>query len=92
MNEILDDREVAAILDCDEKTVLDKARSGVLPGIKIGRSWRFPRQALLHVLNEMALKNTPVKPTQNAIKRAIKPPPDLSVISQALPPGPRRAG
>jgi excisionase family DNA binding protein len=85
MNEILDAPEVAAILDCDEKTVQEKARLGELPAVKFGRSWRFPRAALLQVLNSMALaNNSPAKSVPLAIKVPIKPkrrPPTLVALT-----------
>lgn len=84
MNEILDDAEVAALLDCDQKTVQDKARCGLLPAIKFGRSWRFPRAALLQVLNDMALQNKPAKAAPTAVKVTRKPPPDLTIICKAI--------
>lgn len=59
MNDVLDEIEVAQILDCEPKTVQEKARCGELPAVKFGRSWRFPRTALLQSLNEMALANKP---------------------------------
>ena len=57
MNDVLDESEVAKILDCEPKTVQEKARNGELPAIKFGRSWRFPRSALLQSLNDLALAN-----------------------------------
>lgn len=62
MNEVLDETEVAAILDCQPTTVQEKARNGELPAIKYGRSWRFPRAALLDALNRQALANAQPKP------------------------------
>lgn len=59
LNEILDAHEVAEILDCEPNTVREKARRGELPAVKFGRSWRFPKDALLKVLNELALANKP---------------------------------
>lgn len=57
MNEVLDETEAAALLDCEPSTVQDKARSGELPAVKFGRSWRFPRAALLEALNRKAMEN-----------------------------------
>jgi excisionase family DNA binding protein len=57
MNDVLDEVEVAEILDCEPKTVQEKARLGELPAIKFGRSWRFPRAALMQSLNDLALSN-----------------------------------
>ena len=53
--EILKKEQVAELLDCEPSTIEEKARTGELPGIKIGKSWIFPREALLQRLNEMAL-------------------------------------
>ncbi|MNL84786.1 Helix-turn-helix domain protein [compost metagenome] len=54
---------MADLLDCEPSTVEEKARNHELPGVKIGRSWLFPRQALMQRLNEMALaKPEPTRP------------------------------
>lgn len=66
--ELLSVDVVATALDCAGTTVEERARAGELPGIKLGRSWIFPRAALLQSLNEMALreasrsKDKPAKP------------------------------
>ena len=67
--EILTRDEVAALLDCEPKTVEMKVRAGELPGVKFGRSWVFPRDALMQRLNDMAL-NGGKKP-----RLALKPAP-----------------
>lgn len=81
--EILSKEEVARMLDCEPATVEEKARRHELPGVKIGRSWLFPRQALMQRLNEMALaRPESVKPTaivKASVKRRAPP---------ALPPLP----
>jgi excisionase family DNA binding protein len=41
--DVLDGREVAALLDLPVSTVLEYARRGVLPGHKLGRRWIFLR-------------------------------------------------
>lgn len=51
---ILTTPAVAALLDCEESTVQARAAAGDLPGVKIGRSWVFPEDALMERLNEMA--------------------------------------
>jgi excisionase family DNA binding protein len=53
--DILTKEQVADMLDCEVTTIEDKARSAQLPAVKIGRSWMFPRAALMQRLNEMAL-------------------------------------
>lgn len=47
--------EVAAILNCHPETVADKLGRGELPGLKYGRSWVLPVQALIQHLNERAV-------------------------------------
>lgn len=57
MNEVLTTDEVADLLECEPKTIEEKLRRGELPGVKLGRSWMCPRQALLETLNDLAKKN-----------------------------------
>lgn len=83
MNDILNAAEVAEMLDCDERTVQEKARTGELPAVKFGRSWRFPRVALLQVLNDMALCNKQTRTDSAAVMvkaRRRKLPPTLPDI------------
>ena len=69
-DEILNKDQVAHLLDCEPSTVEEKACNHELPGVKIGRSWLFPRQALLQRLNEMALaKLEPATPEGIIIPR-----------------------
>ena len=44
--DVLDGRDVAAMLHVPLSTVLDYARRGVLPGRKLGRRWIFLRDEL----------------------------------------------
>ncbi|MEJ1164741.1 helix-turn-helix domain-containing protein [Variovorax sp. CCNWLW186] len=52
---MMSSEEVASYLDCETKTVEEAARTGRLPGVKFGRSWRFPLSALLEALHEEAM-------------------------------------
>ena len=61
MNDILTEKEVADLLDCEPATVQEKARNADLPGLKYGRSWVFPRSALMEALHTKALARTPAK-------------------------------
>lgn len=56
MTEILTIDSVAQILRCEEKTVAERLVSGSLPGIKFGRSWIIPSEALFQRINEMAIE------------------------------------
>lgn len=45
--DVLTIEQLAELLQVDEKTVRSLATSGELPGRKLGRHWRFSRQAVL---------------------------------------------
>lgn len=63
--DILSEAEAALTLGCVETTVQEHARKGTLPGLKFGEGgWVFPRAALLHALNKMAM--------DQAVERASK--------------------
>lgn len=84
--EILSVDEVAALLGCEPLTVQVAAGAGDLPGLKIGRPWVFPREALLSALNAKALaeaqaRATPKKPA------AVKVPGRRRTTPVALPQG-----
>jgi len=56
MEEIMTPSEVAALLKIHLKTVYKLAEKGVIPGNRIGRSWRFSRSDVL----ELVSTNKPV--------------------------------
>ena len=72
--ELLTAEQVADLLDCHVETVEDATRRGRLPGLKIGKSWRYPNEALMQVLNAQALA---------AMER--KTPPPRTVLVQPAP-------
>jgi excisionase family DNA binding protein len=45
--DVLTVEQLAQLLQIDERTIRSLAASGELPGRKIGRHWRFSRQAVL---------------------------------------------
>lgn len=50
-------REVAALLRIHLRTIYKLAEQGVIPGNKIGRSWRFSRRDILELIsNKKRLK------------------------------------
>lgn len=55
LKDILTEEDAATELECAITTVQELARTHVLPGVKLGRSWVFPRAALLNTLNTMAM-------------------------------------
>jgi excisionase family DNA binding protein len=53
--DILTTAEVAEALDCTTETLERQTRAGMLPAVKFGRAWVYPKIALLQVLNELAV-------------------------------------
>lgn len=53
-SEFLTVSDLATILRCDEETISSRIINGDLPGVKFGRGWIIPRQALIERLNEKA--------------------------------------
>lgn len=51
---IIGSDECAALLDCTPEHVEELARTGEIPGLKMGRRWRFVRADLLAYLAEKA--------------------------------------
>jgi excisionase family DNA binding protein len=45
--EVLTAAEAADLLRVSSKTILALAREGTIPGVKVGRAWRFLRTDLL---------------------------------------------
>ncbi len=51
---LLDVSEAARLLRIHPKTLRNKARHGVIPGMQVGRLWRFRASALNEWLDEIA--------------------------------------
>jgi excisionase family DNA binding protein len=55
MEEIMTPSEVAALLKIHLKTVYKLAEKGVIPGNRIGRSWRFSRSDVLELVSTKSM-------------------------------------
>ncbi len=55
MEEIMTPSEVAALLKIHLKTVYKLAEKGVIPGNRIGRSWRFSRTDVLELVSSKSM-------------------------------------
>jgi excisionase family DNA binding protein len=55
MEEIMTPSEVAALLKIHLKTVYKLAERGVIPGNRIGRSWRFSRSDVLELVSSKGM-------------------------------------
>lgn len=74
--------QVAELLGCTEEIVAERINTGDLPGVKFGRSWVIPEEALRSRLNEKAL--------QEAIDRR-EPRRVMGARRKPIPPLPTRA-
>ena len=55
MEEIMTPSEVAALLKIHLKTVYKLAEKGIIPGNRIGRSWRFSRGDVLELVSTKSM-------------------------------------
>ena len=55
MEEIMTPSEVAALLKIHLKTVYKLAERGIIPGNRIGRSWRFSRNDVLELVSSKSM-------------------------------------
>lgn len=54
VEQLWDVSEAAKFLRIHPKTLRDKARRGVIPGVQVGRLWRFRASALNEWLDQIA--------------------------------------
>jgi excisionase family DNA binding protein len=63
LQEILNIEQLAAFLSVPKATVYKLARDGKVPGHKVGRHWRFSRQAIRWWMEEPSPHaNDPIQP------------------------------
>lgn len=77
--------QAARLLLCEEATVAEYLRAGLLPGLKFGRQWVIPRQAFLECLNALAIEQS----TERRGRRA-KPNAELVMLLKPVTRGRRR--
>lgn len=78
MTETIDSGQCAELLRCTPEQVEELARTGEIPGLKLGRSWLFVRQDLLAYLAEKA--------RQEAEQRRAKRQPGATSIAHQVKP------
>ncbi|WP_160310746.1 helix-turn-helix domain-containing protein [Delftia tsuruhatensis] len=64
--EILTVDDLAELFSCDKETAAARLNSGDLPGVKVGRGWIIPRQALFERLNEKAREEAAARRSQQS--------------------------
>ena len=57
IKDVLDIQGASEFLDISDRTLRKLLREGVIPGRKIGREWRFSRQALIEWLSKGSSKD-----------------------------------
>lgn len=69
---LMDAHQVAEILHCSYDNVLDLARTGELPGAKIGVSWMFSDEGVHQYFREESERQTEERRAKAGIKVASK--------------------
>jgi excisionase family DNA binding protein len=64
--EILTVDDLAKLFSCDKETAAARLTTGDLPGVKVGRGWIIPRQALFERLNEKAREESAIRRAHHA--------------------------
>lgn len=90
MGETIDSSECSELLHCTPEQVEELARSGEIPGLKLGRGWLFVRSDLLSYLAEKAraeaqerrAKRQPVMNRSPDIKPRRRQPPALPALNR----------
>lgn len=68
MDEIMTPSEVAALLKIHVKTVYKLAEKGVLPGNRIGRSWRFSKGDILKLVSDKQKQDSRIVRRSSTVK------------------------
>lgn len=67
--EIFTTEEAAEMMGCAPSTIEEYARNRVLPGLRMGHEWRFPREAFMKAINTLAITGELHRTTK---KRAVQ--------------------
>ena len=57
------------MMGCSPSTIEEHARNRVLPGLRMGHEWRFPREAFMKAINTLAITGELHRTTK---KRAVQ--------------------
>ena len=72
MEEIMTPSEVAVLLKIHLKTVYKLAEKGVIPGSRIGRSWRFSKNDVMELVSGKPLNHDDSVDMESEDRRAAK--------------------
>lgn len=85
MAKLLTSHEVQAMINVDLSTVYRMAEDGRLPGVKVGRQWRFPSERVSQLLgvHEATAAPRSIAPATDAVDApTVGPAPDLASLLQ----------
>lgn len=68
--EIFTTEEAAEMMGCSPSTIEEHARNRVLPGLRMGHEWRFPREAFMKAINTLAITG---ELHRKSTRRAVRP-------------------
>lgn len=80
--ETMDADECAALLRCSVDQVEELARTGEIPGVKLGRGWLFVRADLLAYIAELARQQAAERRAQ---RTSPAPSPNISPMPRVKP-------
>ena len=70
MRDVMTPSEVAELLRINVRTVYKLAAEGVLPGSRIGRSWRFNRNSILALISKPPTRSISAAPSPTEKRKA----------------------
>ena len=82
---------LAEVLECTLETINSEAARGALPGLKIGRGWIFPTEALEESLNERARREAEKRRQPRASACSPTPSPSPAPTTALAPKSRRKA-
>lgn len=80
MDMIYNVTQVAEMLGCTEEIVAERLNNGDLPGVKFGRSWIIPADALRDRLNQKAMEEARDRREPKRIMSKRRTPPTLPSV------------
>lgn len=81
--ELISAEEICQLFGCTDSSLVAMLRTGDLPGVKLGRDWRIPREAFWYRVNEMALERASDR--RKAVARLDGPPASTEPVQAAYP-------
>lgn len=78
---ILKPEDAADLCGCEPLAIIERMRTGELPGVKFGRSWVIPREAFIQRINEIALAESAARRGQAQSEQPTPVPASAAILS-----------